>query len=369
MRLTSIQVYRYSIPLTTPIVIKKRKLASRQGLIIRFSDDHENSGWGEIAPLPGFSRESLEQCIREMQEFGKTILGMKIDDSLRDPDGEFYHWLKSPQLSCSVRFGMEIGVLDLLAFSQKQYLFQLYSPPAPREIYVNALVSSDTDSPGAVARSLMAEGYQTLKMKVGQRKVAEDIRRVQEIREAAGEKLTLRLDANQAWDFSDAVAFAGGVQEANIEYIEEPLKDSSRIPLFFQKSGLPVAVDESLLDIEPDAFSWKDSVKAIILKPTLLGGLDRCVQWIRSLRNTGIYPVFSSAFESGLALSQLAQLSAVFAPHVAAGLDTGKWLQTDVLETPLQVAGGRLDVQEVARQSRRLNPERLTLLFTVGKSF
>ncbi|MGF0988461.1 o-succinylbenzoate synthase, partial [Klebsiella pneumoniae] len=53
------QVYRWQIPMDAGVVLRERRLKTRDGLFIRLQEG-EREGWGEISPLPGFSVETLE---------------------------------------------------------------------------------------------------------------------------------------------------------------------------------------------------------------------------------------------------------------------------------------------------------------------
>lgn len=55
------QVYRWQIPMDAGVVLRERRLKTRDGLFIRLQEG-EREGWGEISPLPGFSVETLEEA-------------------------------------------------------------------------------------------------------------------------------------------------------------------------------------------------------------------------------------------------------------------------------------------------------------------
>ena len=55
------QVYRWQIPMDAGVVLRERRLKTRDGLFVHLQQD-ECEGWGEISPLPGFSQESLDDA-------------------------------------------------------------------------------------------------------------------------------------------------------------------------------------------------------------------------------------------------------------------------------------------------------------------
>ncbi len=57
----SAQVYRWQIPMDAGVVLRDRRLKTRDGLYVCLRDG-EREGWGEISPLPGFSQETWEEA-------------------------------------------------------------------------------------------------------------------------------------------------------------------------------------------------------------------------------------------------------------------------------------------------------------------
>ena len=51
----SAQVYRWQIPMDAGVVLRDRRLKTRDGLYVCLREG-EREGWGEISPLPGFSQ-------------------------------------------------------------------------------------------------------------------------------------------------------------------------------------------------------------------------------------------------------------------------------------------------------------------------
>ena len=59
-----INLYRYQLPFTQPLKFHGHTIQQREGLLL-----HWGSSWSEIAPLPGFSRETLEEAQQETIAF------------------------------------------------------------------------------------------------------------------------------------------------------------------------------------------------------------------------------------------------------------------------------------------------------------
>lgn len=303
----------------------------REGALLELKDAEGNTGWGEAAPLPGFSRESLDDALRQLA-------------APEEPEEEPYS---------SVRFAMELARVNLRAAASGELLPSLLSP-APRErVELNALISGDPQYAPAEARRLREAGYRAVKLKVGRRPVSEDIVLARRVAEALG-SVSLRLDANRAWSIEEALDFARGVEGVEVEYIEEPLAEPELLPRFAAKSGLPVALDESLAGMPAAALKDHGYASAVVLKPTLLGGISRSLALAARADDLGMKAVVSSAFESGIGTLGLAALAAALPGDGApAGLDTYRRLGADALRPPLEL-GPSLEVSELLGAEREL---------------
>ncbi|MGL5037090.1 MAG: o-succinylbenzoate synthase, partial [Aeromonas sp.] len=143
--------------------------------------------------------------------------------------------------------------------------------------------------------------------------------------------LKLVLDANQGWTREEAWTFCGHLDPNRIEYLEDPCANFADIAFVASRTGMPVALDELLAQGKP----WEPipQLRALVLKPTLLGSLAKCEALIARAKELRLKVVVSSSFESGLGLNQLFQLAAQWAPDQAPGLDTQRWMAGDLLDS------------------------------------
>lgn len=126
----------------------------------------------------------------------------------------------------------------------------------------------------------------------------------------------------------------------------KPAMIRERLPV---KSALPLP-DESLR--EPDfAFVAEEGVRAVVIKPTLTGSLEKVREQVQAAHALGLTAVISSSIESSLGLTQLARIAARLTP------DTIPWLDTLDLMQAQQVRrwpGSTLPVVEVDALERLL---------------
>lgn len=191
----------------------------------------------------------------------------------------------------------------------------------------------------------------------------------------------LRLDANQAWDVEQAREFytalrssVGGGAARAMEFCEEPLRASlhAALPALYADHCAAYAYDESLTPLAAAAEATaakeggtaghtallgalrsrlsssagdRSGCVALVLKPSLLGGLEVSAAFAEEAHDRGLGVVLTSAFESGVAHAHIAIAAAVLGgASVAHGLSTYERLAEDTLHPPFaqSVVGGDL---------------------------
>lgn len=362
MKILSLNVSKYKIPFKFPLTVNNRILTSREGLVVQLMNSNGVTGFGEIAPFPGLHKENLDKVFAELHQLWPYLNKTIADKSFYKINGEFEKWLGSGNLSPSTKFGIELALLNLVAASEKKPLYALLSESYTPYIKLNGLLAGSPASVYTQAKRLVEQGYQTLKIKVGRQPIKNDIRMIQNLRNIIGEDIDIRLDANRAWSLEDAIIFGNAVAECKIEYIEEPLKAPEEVSKFYGKTAMPVALDETLADIPLSKYVPEECIKAFVLKPSILGGIEKTVKICRRAEDNGIVPVISSTFDSGITLTALAQIAAIYtSPDTAMGLDTYKWLKEDLLDIPFKAEGGKVDIEEAGRMGQNIRADLLNL--------
>jgi O-succinylbenzoate synthase len=356
MRLTGFSLYRYELPLTDSLRLKGTTLRHREGLLVELTGEGGAAGWGETSPLPGFSREDLDAAARQLHALTSSMVGREVSEGALDPEGPFTRGLDAMDLAPSVRFGFELSLWNLYAASSGRSLPELVTPHPKVTVPVSALISGPPDEALERVRRAWSAGYEAIKLKVGGRTVAEGVELVRAVSEEMDGAGALRLDANRAWSLEEAERFARDTAALRFEYVEEPLADPTLLPAFAETHGLPVALDESLAGMEPQALEDHGYARAVVLKPTLLGGLSRTLRFASRASRLGMEPVISSSYETGVGTVALVALAAgVGGAGVPAGLDTYRSLAADVLSPALDLPAPRVDVRAMVESRREID--------------
>ncbi|WP_330982543.1 MULTISPECIES: o-succinylbenzoate synthase [Enterobacterales] len=297
------QVYRWQIPMDAGVVLRERRLKTRDGLFVWLREG-EAEGWGEISPLPGFSHETLDEA--QAATVAWVNAWRQGEDSAL------------PDIP-SVAFGLSCAVAEL-------------NGELPQEADYRAapLCTGDPDELFAVLEAM--PGEKVAKVKVGLWEAVRDGMVVNLLLEAIPD-LSLRLDANRAWTPLKAQQFAKYVNpdyRSRIAFIEEPCKTRDDSRAFAQETGIAIAWDESLREAD-FTFTAEAGVKAVVIKPTLTGSLQKVREQVAAAQAQGLTAVISSSIESSLGLTQLARIAAWLTPQTMPGLDTLSLMQAQLL--------------------------------------
>lgn len=297
-------LWQYSLPMESGVVLRDHRLKQRKGVIICLKEDGRE-GWGEVAPLPGFSTESLEEA------------SLVVDECLS-------LWLNGGMLSAqtglpSVDFGLSCAQAELKG-----------TLPNVTDYRVAPLCTGDPD---VLIMALSAlTGEHIAKVKVGEYEAVRDGMVVNLLLNAVP-GLQLRLDANRRWTAEKAQQFARYIDPVNrrrIAFIEEPCRTRDLSRAFARETGIAIAWDESLREPGFEYVS-EPGVRAVVIKPMLTGSLETICAMTEAAHRAGLQAVISSSLESSLGLSQLSRLASWLTPGIIPGLDTLSLMQAQLI--------------------------------------
>lgn len=361
VRIAAFDIYQYALEPHQPLTVRGHELQKREGLILQIKSEDGHDGFGDIAPLPGLSRETLPEALEQVKRARECLLDQSIPRHVQALDGRLERWFKDFNFTPSVQFGLESAVLHLSAYAKHTSPAHFLAKHTRSPVYVTGLLQGGLTEVVGQAAELLDRGFTDFKLKAGG-KMDENIEKVRRINEIIYGKALLHLDANQSWSFEDALAFGHAVGCAAVSYIEEPFRDIRRIPEFYEETMIPVALDESVVRCSFEDIRSISGVETLVFKPTLLGGLDKTRRLMHQADSLAMNTVISSSFESSLGVWMLAHLAAVSKHHVVAGLDTLKWFARDILKEPLVIHRGTLLIDDRPMTSADINFDLLTKL-------
>ena len=303
---------------------------------IRLSDG-QRQGVGECAPLPDLScdavpdyREKLEVFCAEFCQKGE------IDgEAMRDYP--------------SMLFGLETALLNL---QRGDRLFDTAFSRGEVGIPINGLVwMGNYEEMLRRLEEKLEKGFRCVKLKIGAIGFEQELDLVKRIRERFSfHEVELRLDANGAFPYEEALYKLELLSQYAIHSIEQPIRQGqwAFMAELCRESPLPIALDEELIGVnDPEMKAHMLNIikpRYIILKPSLHGGMQGCREWIDAAKQQGIGSWITSALESNIGLNAIAQFaSEVYGDDIRMpqGLGTGQ-LFTDNIPMPLEIRSDQL---------------------------
>lgn len=221
--------------------------------------------------------------------------------------------------------------------------------PAPIRVEVPVNVTVPAVDPQRAHAHVLQSGCTTAKVKVAEpgQTLAEDIARVEAVRDALGPAGRVRVDANGAWTVEQAVDALKQLDGFDLEYAEQPVRSLDEMAELRRRVDIRLAADESVRTAaDPLRVAGLEAADIVVLKVQPLGGVRRCLEVADAC---GLPVVVSSAVETSVGLAAGVALAAAL-PELsfACGLGTAQLLGGDVVADPLLPVNGMLPVRDVA---------------------
>lgn len=246
----------------------------------------------------------------------------------------------------SIQLGLETALKSLKA----EHPFELFPSDftkGKKDISINGLIwMGDKLFMKQQISEKLKEGFSCIKMKIGAIDFETEIELLKSIRkEFSAADITLRVDANGAFEFSEALEKLKTLSDLDLHSIEQPIKQKQwdKMAELCSKTPLPIALDEELIGVFPkdEKSRLLDTIKPqfIILKPSLVGGFKGSDKWISLSEERNIDWWMTSALESNVGLNAISQYTFTKNNDLPQGLGTGS-LYTNNIDSPLEVKNG-----------------------------
>jgi L-alanine-DL-glutamate epimerase-like enolase superfamily enzyme len=308
MQITHIDIYRFSIPME-PFTIATGTMDYAQNVFIRV---HTNAGFygvGECSAFPMIVGETQETCLAMAREFAALWKGhnpLHIQDRLAQ-----LHAFTAG--NTTIKSAFDMALYDIAAKHAKLPLYQ-YLGGQKRVVETDITIGIGTpDKMALKAIEFKQSGATTLKVKLG-KTAKEDVERIKLIREAVGPELKIRIDANQGWNFDDAVYALQAMNHYDVEFCEQPMRTwyNDQLPQLKQLSPIKIMADESVYN-HHDARQQINSRSCdyINIKFSKSGGINEAIKIHDIGAEHGVACMMGGMLESRIAAT--AQLHFVYA--------------------------------------------------------
>ncbi|ERG96945.1 mandelate racemase/muconate lactonizing enzyme family protein [Haloquadratum walsbyi] len=330
----------FTLGLSRSLSTANGEIEQRRGHVICIKIN-EVVGVGEATPLPDWT-ETHSSC----QDALRSV-SMETDTNT-DTDIESISGI-SPETTSAAHHGVELACVDAMARDTNNSVAEFLSTDTPAtSVPVNATIGDcNLEQTRQRAQSAVADGYTTIKLKVGAQDIESDCDRVIAARSAVGDDVTLRVDANGAWDRATAERFLETARTVDLEYIEQPLPASDLDGhALLRGHGVDIAVDESMSVTTPEQIFTAGAADIIVCKPMALGGPRQTVAVAREAEAVDIDTVVTTTIDGVIARTGALHVAAALPGSNirACGLATASMLEDDLTMDPISIIDGEMPV-------------------------
>jgi o-succinylbenzoate synthase len=275
----------------------------RDGIIIRLQTP-DGIGYGEIAPIPWFGTETIDQAITYLNSLGD-----------RPSQSQLF---ATPATHPATQFALESAQPKTWAIAA-----QIPEPTLDR---LCALLPAGAAAIAAW-QSLWDAGHRTFKWKIGVEPIAQELALFDQLRQSLPPGAMLRLDANGGLDRDAAASWLSHCDRPGtaIEFLEQPLdpRDRSGLIALAKQFTTPIALDESVTQLA-DLIAWADWPGPVVIKAAIAGSPRKIIDVCRERQ-----VVLSSVFETVVGRRSALFLGKNLNVKLALGFGVSHWLAVD----------------------------------------
>jgi len=345
----SIEAILVDIPTIRPHQLAMTTMGVQTMVIVRMKDSEGLEGLGEATTIGGlaYGQESPESVKLTIEAYFKPQLVGQPADNINTLRVMLNRSTRGNNLA---RSAIETALLDLQGKRLNRPVSDLLGGALHQHIPVLwTLASGDTARDIDEALSLLAQKrHCDFKLKIGSRRVMDDVRHVAAIKEAVGEQASVRVDVNQAWDETTATKGMAELQSAGIDLVEQPtpMKDLGALVRLSRKFHIPILADESIADAK-DMFALAAAgfAGAVAMKIAKAGGPTRALEQATVAQAAGIGLYGGTLLEG--------TIGTVAALHAWSTLETLHWgtemfgpllMKDDIVTKPLNFHNNGVDL-------------------------
>jgi L-Ala-D/L-Glu epimerase len=339
-----------NVALVEPIVVnvpyshrEVSSIVARDGvtdILVRITTDDGLVGWGEATS--GADAASVEAAINAM---APIVVGRDPwnRDAMRADAFNFGLWKFAAGTGNFAWAGIDMALADICGTAVGQPLWRLLGGALRNDVsYFNYLSRGDDDDLRAQAKAGLAAGYEVFYLKVGIDD-SEDLHMVATLRDALGAGPRLRIDVNSSWSLPQAVRMLERLAEYDIDFVEQPVRETPRGQLGELRARSPIAVcaNEGLWS-EDDAYARIRAREADVycFSPSWVGSLAAFSRLAHVAELEGLQICKHTHGELGITAAACQHVLLTLPNTVEGHQQTAQMMQHDVLRETIPIASG-----------------------------
>jgi len=308
LTIKQVELFKLSIPLIEPFITSLGQDDNAENVVVKITTAEGVTGFGECSPYMPINGESQDTCFIVGQYFAKVLKGkdpLQIEECIGLMDKVIYG-------NTSIKSAFDIALYDIASQHAELPLYKFIGGENNKTIITDYTVSiGEPAKMAADAAKIKAQGYPAIKVKLGKNGTT-DIERIKAIREAVGNEIPVRIDANQGWQVEEAITTLKALSAFDIQHCEEPIArwNFMQLPRVKKESPIPIMADECCGD-EHDAerLIQLNACDYMNIKLGKSGGIFKALKMARMAEKANIHLQVGAMLESRLAMTAFAHYS------------------------------------------------------------
>lgn len=303
-----VELYKLSIPLTEPFITSLGRDDNAENVLVKIFTQEGITGFGECSPYMPINGESIDTCFVVGQYFAKLLKGknaLAIEECITAMDKLIYG-------NTSIKSAFDMALYDIASQHAGVPLYKFLGGKNDKTIITDYTVSiGDAQKMAADAVKIKAEGYPVIKIKLGNHGET-DVLRIKAIREAVGNEIPLRIDANQGWSIDEAIQTLQALGKYDIQHCEEPIPrwEFMHLPQVRKASPIPIMADECCGDDhDAERLIYIGACDYFNIKLGKSGGIFKALKMVRMAEESNVHLQVGAMLESRLAMTAFAHFS------------------------------------------------------------
>lgn len=244
MIITDTEIYKFSIPMQ-PFTIATGTMHYAQNIFIRVHTDEGIFGVGECSAFPMIVGETQATCFAMAHDFAGIWKGKNALD-ITERMNELHDYTA---FNATIKSAFDMALYDIAAKAAQQPLYKFLGGNK-KELETDLTIGiASPEKMAETAADFVQKGVRIIKVKLG-KDAKQDVIRIQRIAETVGPEIVLRIDANQGWNFDEAVYALQALGAFNIQFCEQPMRHwhDDRLPALRKLSPVKIMADESVFN-------------------------------------------------------------------------------------------------------------------------
>ena len=342
------------------------KVPSANELLVRVTSSDGIEGFGlatsytDITPIANVVKAGLAEQILGMDPLAPEPLYQKLFGLTSTRMAAEQGWAREALIRISS--AVDLACWDILGKTANMPLYRLFGGHRNQvPCYVTCAYYRDGKDNAELrdeVQMLVEQGHQGFKGKVGGLSLAEDIERMEIVRDVIGPDRDLMVDVNRAWTLKTAIEGSRALEPLRPAWLEEPVRwtdDRRELKLLSMQTSIPLSGGESeLTSYGCRAMLEEQAIQILQFDCTMFGGFTegRKLAALCEMNHVDVAPHHDCFIHAPLVASSPA--GRILESFTDPERDP---LQAELYENPPKIANGWLTLNEASGLGLTLNED------------